>query len=185
LEQKLFAKYQCDLAQHLQKKSRIEAKFLLEKSTLESNLALADGSTFDTKLRSQHILDKNAALMKEIKSLQEANSSLVEANTSALAEVVQEKQRIRKQVLALDAKQARTSNRTYVQSLEDCTKDHMTKGAHRKYQAEMLATTSPTGAYGGLCGSLLQALVADEIKQRILTEMLWRCAGCWIIWRVL
>jgi hypothetical protein len=84
---------------------------------------------------------------------------------------VQEKQQIWKRVLALEAKLARTSNRSYGQSLEDCTKEHMAKGVNQKYQAKMLATTAPI-TYDRLCGNLLHGLVADEIKKN---ESIQRC----------
>jgi hypothetical protein len=79
LEQKLCAKYQCDLAEHLQEKTKIEAKFLLQKSKLEANLVLAEGRTHEAKVRTQDILVQNAALMRENKSLQQENVSVLVA----------------------------------------------------------------------------------------------------------
>ena len=72
--------------------------------------------------------------------------------------------RIGKEVLALDAKTAHSASHSYVQSLEDCTKNHAPKGTNRKYLAEKLATEVPT-AYGGLCATLLQGHCADKIKK--------------------
>jgi hypothetical protein len=127
-------------------------------------LALAEERRNLAEGRTQNTLRENAALKSENLSLVEKNAMVQADNTTVLREVLEEKQRIRKEVLALDAKMAHSGSLSYVQSLEDCTKNHCAKGTHRKYQAEKLATTAQA-AYVGLCGTLLQGLCEDEIKK--------------------
>jgi hypothetical protein len=81
-----------------------------------------------------------------------------------LAEVVEEKRRIRTQVLALASSQARASSSTFVSKLEDCTKQHFSRGVNRKYLAEKLADAVREEAYGGLCGDYLSSSYCVEIQ---------------------
>jgi hypothetical protein len=131
LEVKLRAKYDHDLAHYLQ-----------ENSKLQDLLAVEKANSRDIG----HLQQENAALKRENRglvsenaSVAAKNASVAAENTSVLAEVMEERQRIRKQVLALDVKKARSSSRSFVESLEDCTKEAMSKGMNKKYQAEMLA----------------------------------------------
>ena len=164
LEAKLLAKYKNDLAEHLREKAKVLATYALSKTKMEAKLALAEERRNLAEGRTQNTLRENAALKSENLSLVKKNAMVQADNTTVLREVLEEKQRIRKEVLALDAKMAHSGSLSYVQSLEDCTKNHCAKGTHRKYQAEKLATTAQA-AYGGLCGTLLQGLCEDEIKK--------------------
>jgi hypothetical protein len=55
----------------------------------------------------------------------------VEENYCILAKVIKEKQQLQKEVLALDAKQARSSCCTFVSKLEDCKKEEITPGVNQ------------------------------------------------------
>jgi hypothetical protein len=81
-----------------------------------------------------------------------------------LAEVLEEKRQIRKQVLVIASSQARASSSTFVSNLEDCTKQQMSQGVNRKYLAEKLANVAREEAYGGLCGEYLSSSYCVEIQ---------------------
>jgi hypothetical protein len=110
LEEKLRAKYECDLATYLQERSKREAEFALANSQLEAKLALANSEheaklalaekrTHDAQAETRDTLRLNAVLNRENRSLVEENTSVLKENTSVLEEVVLEKQRIRKDLL--------------------------------------------------------------------------------------
>jgi hypothetical protein len=109
----LLAKYDNDLAEHLREKAKVLATYALSKSKMEAKLALAEerrnvaeGRTFDT-------LRENTQLKIENLDLLEKHSTVQAENTSILREVIEEKQRIRKEVLALDAKTAHSASHSW------------------------------------------------------------------------
>jgi hypothetical protein len=142
LETKLLASYEYRLSQYKE-----------EIATLQVQLASEKAYSSDRgKLELQ-----NASLLEE-------NRSLAQANSTLLAEVLEEKRRIRKQVLALASSQTRASSSTFVSNLEDCTKQQMSRGVNRKYLAEKLADVVREEAYGGLCGEYLSSSYCVEIQ---------------------
>jgi hypothetical protein len=87
-----------------------------EIATLQDQLAYEKAYSRDIG----HLNLQNASLKKE-------NRSLAHENSTILAEVVEEKQQIQKEVLAaLAYDQAHSSSRTFVSRLEDRTKQAMT-----------------------------------------------------------
>jgi hypothetical protein len=101
---------------------------------------------------------QNASLLEENRSLAQANSTLL------LAEVLEEKRRIRKQVLALASSQVLASSSTFVSNLEDCTKQQMSQGVNRKYLVEKLANVVREEAHGGLRGEYLSSSYFVKIQ---------------------
>ncbi len=142
LETKLLASYEYRLSQYKE-----------EIATRQVQLASEKAYSSD---RGQLEL-QNASLLKE-------NRSLAQANYTLLAEVLEEKRRIRKQVLALASSQTCASSSTFVSNLEDCTKQQMSRGVNRKYLAEKLADVVREEAYGGLCGEYLSSSYCVEIQ---------------------
>jgi hypothetical protein len=142
LETKLLASYEYRLSQYIQEIATLQVQLASEKaySSARGQLEL-----------------QNASLQKE-------NRSLSAANTTLLAEVMEERRRIRKQVLALASSKARASSSTFVSNLEDCTMQHMSRGVNRKYLAEKLADVVREEAYGGLCGEYLSSTYCVEIQ---------------------
>ena len=142
LETKLLASYEHRLSHYKE-----------EIATLQVQLASEKAFSSD---RGQ-LEPQNASLLKE-------NASLSQENTTLLAEVMEERRRIRKQVVALAASQARASSSTFLSNLEDCTKQQMSRGVNRKYLAEKLADVVREEAYGGLCGDYLASAYCLEIQ---------------------
>ncbi len=142
LELKLLASYEYRLSQYKE-----------EIATLQVQLASEKAYSSD---RGELEL-QNASLLEE-------NRSLAQTHSTLLAEVLEEKRRIRKQVLALASSQARASSSTFVSNLEDCTKQQMSRGVNRKYLAEKLADVVREEAYGGLCGEYLSSSYCVEIQ---------------------
>jgi hypothetical protein len=109
LETKLLASYEYWLLQYKEEIATLQVQFASEKAYSSD--------------RGQLEL-QNASLLKE-------NRSLAQANYTLLAEVLEEKRRIRKQVLALASSQARaSSSTTSVSNLEDCTEQQMSGGVN-------------------------------------------------------
>jgi hypothetical protein len=142
LETKLLASYKYRLSQYKEEIATLQVQLAPEKaySSDRGKLELQDAS------------------------LLEENRSLAQANYMLLAKVVEEKRRIRKQVLALASSQVRASSSTFVSNLEDCTKQHMSQGVNRKYLVEIFADAVREEAYGGLCGDYLSSSYCVEIQ---------------------
>ena len=167
LEAKLRASYEARLSQYQQ-----------QIATLQVQLASQKAFSSDKG----HVELQNASLREKNASLREENRSLSQENSTLLAEVVEEKRRIRTQVLALASSQARASSSTFVSKLEDCTKQHFSRGVNRKYLAEKLADAVREEAYGGLCGDYLSSSYC-VLKYRlvILIGMLWKWQESWTL----
>jgi hypothetical protein len=114
-------------------------------------------------------------------SLLEENRSLAQENYTLLAEVLEEKRRIRKQVLALSSSQARASSSTFVSNLEDCTKQQMSRGVNRKYLAEKLADVVREEAYcmADCAGNTYQAVTVSKYRLLIRIGMRWKWLESW------
>jgi hypothetical protein len=96
--------------------------------------------------------------------LQEENRSFAQENYTLLAEIVQEKQQICKQVLALASSQAHSASCMFASKLEECTKQEMTQGVNQKYLVEKLANVVCEKAYGGLCRHYFSSGYCVEIQ---------------------
>jgi hypothetical protein len=184
LEKKLRAKYDEDLAKYREENANFEAfraaaeeqtgvmvaekeAYMLENGRLLSeNLRLREEITGLNLANSTVVVmeAEKEAYMLENARIMEENTGLKLANSTVLQEVMEEKTRIRKQVVAVDSKLVRASARTYAESLEAMTKEHMRKGVNRRYQAELLASTVQK-CYGGLCRKVLLDSFHYDIKK--------------------
>ena len=149
LEAKLRLSYDARLSQYLEEIASLQVQLASEKAFSSDRGQLA--------LRNASLLEENASLLEDNLSLRQENSTL-------LAEVLEEKQRIRKQVLELATSRARSTSLTFASKLEDCTKQEMSRGVNRKYLAEKLADVVREKAYGGLCGDYLSRCYCLEIQ---------------------
>jgi hypothetical protein len=140
LEAKLCLSYDARLSQYLEEIASLQVQLASEKTFSSDRGQLA--------LRNASLFEENASLLEENLSLRQENSTL-------LAEVLEEKQQIRKQVLELATSRARSTSLTSASKLEDYTKQEMCRGLNRKYLAEKLADVVREKAYGGLCGNYL------------------------------
>jgi hypothetical protein len=107
---------------------KLETKLRISYNTRPSQY-LEEIVTLQVQLASEKEFSSDrGSLALQNASLQEENFSLCQENSTLLAEVLQEKQRICKQVLALATSQARSTSCTFASKLEDCMKQEMTHG---------------------------------------------------------